>query len=190
MTRATLLLSGVLLGAVIAAHAERAVATAPPSPVSPSSFDELAKQAYKVLKANCFECHGALKRGGLDMRTQESISAGGTHGKVIVAHDPDKSPLYLNATYESDVKMPPPPRGRISDADLDTLRQWIEAGGSLEGVDEAADAQADADLLRRAEERPIKPEEREYWAFKAPVRAAMPAVKTPGWSTNPIDAFL
>ena len=171
MTRAALLLSGVLLSAVIAARAEHAGPTVfPPADVSPSSADELAKQAYKVLKANCFECHGALKRGGLDMRTQESLSKGGTRGRVIVPHDPDKSPLYLNATYEHEVKMPPPPRGRISDADLDTLRQWIEAGGSLEGVDEAADAQADADLLKRAEERPIKPEEREYWAFKAPVR--------------------
>jgi mono/diheme cytochrome c family protein len=191
MTRATLLLSGVLLSAVIAARAEHAGPPAfPPVDVSASSADELAKQAYKVLKANCFECHGALKRGGLDMRTPQSISAGGNRGKVIVPHDPDKSPLYLNATYEHEIKMPPPPRGRISEADLDTLRQWIEAGGSLEGVDEADDAQADADLLKRAEERPIKPEEREYWAFKAPVRAPIPPVTTRGWGTNPIDAFL
>src|SRR6187399_143249 len=121
MSRAALVLAGALLASIVAVSA-----TGPSSILAPAratSFDDLAKQAYKILKANCFECHGALKRGGLDMRTPESIAAGGTHGKVIVAHDPEKSPLYLNATYEREIKMPPPPRGKIADADLDVLRQ-------------------------------------------------------------------
>jgi hypothetical protein len=45
---------------------------------------DLADQAYEILKANCFERHGAAKRSGLDMRTHASITAGGTNGKVIV----------------------------------------------------------------------------------------------------------
>jgi len=193
MTRATLLLSGALLVSVVAVHANRTDSPAAPLTTSVSSFDELAKQAYRVLKANCFECHGALKRGGLDMRTPQSLAAGSTRGKVIVAHDPDKSLLYRHATYENEVKMPPPPRGRIPESDLETLRQWIEAGGSLEGVDEAAGAARDAEELKKFEDRPIKPEEREYWAFKAPVRATLPALTTRGWAgttLNPIDAFL
>jgi mono/diheme cytochrome c family protein len=156
MTRAALLLSGALLASVVAVSATRGPLLALP-PARATSFDDLAKQAYRILKTNCFECHGALKRGGLDMRTPESITAGGTHGKVIVAHDPDKSPLYLNATYEREIKMPPPPRGRIADADLDIPRQWIEAGGSLEGVEAGGGAANDAEELKRLENRPIKP---------------------------------
>jgi mono/diheme cytochrome c family protein len=155
---------------------------------SPADQDQLARQAYQVLKAHCFECHGAPKRSGLDMRTQETLMAGGANGKVIVPHDPGKSRLYLYATHEAEKKMPP--TYKIPDADLETLRAWIESGGSLEGVQEAASAAKDAAELAKAEERPIKPEEREYWAFKLPVRVAPPAPKTPGWNTNPIDAFL
>jgi mono/diheme cytochrome c family protein len=185
-----LLLSGLALAAAVAVNAEHSPAPDSTMPFAASSIDDLAKQAYQILKTNCFECHGAQKRGGLDMRTPETMKAGGNRGKVIVPHDPDKSPLYLNATYENEVKMPPPPRGKISDADLDVLRQWIESGGSLEGVTEAADAAKDAEEMKRFEDRAIKPEEREYWAFKAAVRAPLPAVTTPGWGTNAIDAFL
>ena len=154
----------------------------------PSPHDELAKQAYQVLKTHCFECHGAPKRSGLDMRTHETITAGGANGKVIVPHEPAKSRLYLYATHEHDKKMPP--TYKIPDTDLETLRQWIEAGGSLLGVEEAAGAAKNAAELAKAEERPIRPAEREYWAFKAAVRSAVPAPKTPGWGTHPIDAFL
>jgi mono/diheme cytochrome c family protein len=155
-----------------------------------ADHDDLAKQAYAILKANCFECHGAPKRGGLDMRTPDSLAAGGAKGKVIVPHEPDKSRLYLNAMQEGEVKMPPAPRAKLSEADLETLRAWIEAGGSLEGVEEAVGAAKSAEEMRKSEERPIKPEERQYWAFKPAVRAPIPQPRTPGWNTNPIDAFL
>ena len=181
-----------MLFGVVALRADGSPTPPPPTfdfrPFAAS--DDLAKQAYQVLKANCFECHGALKRGGLDMRTPATLSAGGAKGKVIVAHDPEKSRLYQYATYEHEIKMPPPPRGRIAEADLETLRNWIESGGSLEGVDEAASAAKSADDLKKAEDRPIKPTEREYWAFKAPVRAPLPVVKSRGWEIHPIDAFL
>ena len=86
--------------------------------------------------------------------------------------------------------MPPPPKEKISEDDLETLRAWIAAGGSLEGVEEAAGIAKNNEELKKSEDRPIKPAEREYWAFKAPVRATVPAPKTPGWNANPIDAFL
>ena len=95
-----------------------------------------------MLKTHCFECHGAAKRSGLDMRSNESLMAGGAKGKVIVPHDPGKSRLYLYASYEGEKKMPP--TGKIPDEDLETLRVWIEAGGSLQGVEEAAGAAKNA----------------------------------------------
>jgi hypothetical protein len=183
-------LAACLLGCAIV---WRAGGSPPPvyaeaSPIAPAAQENLAKQAYGVLKTYCFECHGAPKRSGLDMRTHESITAGGANGKVIVPHEPYKSKLYVYASYEGEKKMPP--TGKIPEADLETLRQWIEAGGSLVGVEEAAGAAKNAAELLKAEERPIKPEEREYWAFKRAVRAPVPAPETPGWAANPIDAFL
>jgi mono/diheme cytochrome c family protein len=178
------LASCLLAGAI----AWRAGGSLPAFARAPAPQDKLAQQAYQVLKTHCFECHGAAKRSGLDMRSHESLMAGGANGKVIVPHDPGRSRLYEYASYEGEKKMPP--TGKIPDEDLETLRVWIEAGGSLLGVEEAAGAAKNAADLLKAEERPIKPEERQYWAFKAPVRAVAPAPKTSGWSAHPIDAFL
>jgi hypothetical protein len=38
--------------------------------------------------------------------------------------------------------------------------------------------------------KPITAEERSHWAFRPPVRPAVPAVKKAGWVRNPIDAFI
>ncbi len=38
--------------------------------------------------------------------------------------------------------------------------------------------------------QPLTAEHRNYWAFRAPVRSAIPAVKQSGWIKNPIDAFI
>ena len=186
------LLSCAVLAAAVALRADvatRALGTSS-SAADVTRADDLAKQAYQILKTNCFECHGAAKRSGLDMRTHASITAGGSKGRVIVPHKPEESLLYKFATQEHEIKMPPPPRERVNESDLDILRQWIEAGGSLESVEEATTAQKNAEELLKAEERQIKPTEREYWAFKTPVRAPLPQPKTPGWNTNAIDAFL
>ena len=154
------------------------------------SGDDLAKLAYQILKTNCFECHGAAKRSGLDMRTHASITAGGSKGRVIVPHKPEDSNLYKFATQEHEIKMPPPPRERLNEADLDILRQWIEAGGSLEGVEEATTAQKNADELSSRKNgrsnRPSASTGRSRRPFACPFRNR----KTPGWNANAIDAFL
>jgi mono/diheme cytochrome c family protein len=153
-----------------------------------AASDELAKQAFQILKANCLECHGETKRGGLDLRTPDSLLAGGAKGRVVIPHDPEKSRLYQYATTEHEGRLPLAPDAKISEADLETLRAWIEAGGSLAGVLEAGGRAGGAG--EKPEDRPFKPGEREYWAFKVPVRVAPPAVKSPGWNAHPIDRFL
>ena len=70
------------------------------------------------------------------------------------------------------------------------LYDWILAGGSLEGVKAAAAAAKSAEELKKSEERPIRPAERDYWAFKQTQRLPVPVAKTAGWNANPIDAFL
>jgi len=194
----TLLIWCLVVAGAIALRANSAPVTA----TRPAVFDDaaifaaashagdLADQAYEILKANCFECHGAAKRSGLDMRTHASITAGGTNGKVIVPHEPMKSRLYLFAAQTGSTKMPPPPNEKLDEDDLKILYDWILSGGSFEGVKAAAAAAESAAELLKSEDRPIKPSEREYWAFKKLQRAAAPSAKTAGWTANPIDAFL
>jgi mono/diheme cytochrome c family protein len=155
--------------------------------------DERARQAYQVLKTHCFECHGESRKGGLDLRTQATLIKGGAGGRVVVPHEPARSRLYLLASHADPDEVMPPKRPKIPDDDLEAIRMWIEDGASLGDVEEAApDDKKSPELLAKLEDRPITPEEREYWAFKRPVRSTVPAPSggPQSWARNPIDRFL
>ena len=177
----------LVLVAVVGIRAESSDRPSASADAPTSVADDLAKQAFQILKANCIDCHGESKRGGLDLRTPEALEAGGARGRVVVPHDPEKSRLYQYAVTEHEGRLPLAPDAKIAEPDLETLRTWIEAGGSLAGVQEAGGRAAGAG--EKPEDRAIKPQEREYWAFKAAVRVEPPAAKSPGWSAHPIDAL-
>lgn len=145
-----------------------------------------AEKATAVLRENCLACHGAaLQMSKLDLRTRESILAGGEHGPVIEPFSPDKSRLYRFVAGIDNPSMPP--GSKLSDDKIAILKSWIEDGAPMPAAKETAskgDEEATA-ALAKMEERPITAEERQYWAFRAPARA-----KVPTGASNPIDAFL
>ena len=92
-------------------------------------------------------------------------------------------------------------RPKLADEDIATIRQWIEDGASLEAVDDAVpEEQRTSEARAVLENRAIRPQERQYWAFQkprrpplpviAPMPALTPAGAHPSPSPNPIDAFL
>ena len=151
----------------------------------------LSSQAYAIIKTNCLVCHGESRTSGLDLRTDEGVRAGGEGGPVIEPFDAQASRLYQFITHEQKPAMPP--KRKLAEADIDLLRRWIEAGAPLDAFEKVmADASGEkrkADLAR-LENRPIKPEERSYWAFQSPKRVAPPRLADSGWGRNPIDSFL
>jgi mono/diheme cytochrome c family protein len=162
--------------------------------------DERARRVYDIIKANCLECHGESRKGNLDLRTHDSLTKGGASGRVVVPHEPQKSRLYLLVSHADPDDVMPFKRPKLADDDIEVIRQWIEDGASLEAVEDAVPEEKRAPAtLAKLEERPIRPQEREYWAFQKPQRpivpviAPMPAHSANGSSrpsTNPIDAFL
>ena len=159
-------------------------------PARPASAqeDERAGQVYEIFRNRCFACHGPAKAGGLDLRTHVTLAAGSANGPVVIAHQPDKSRLFLLVSHQQEPHMPQ--NGpKLADADLDLIRQWIDDGGSLESVTAAATANTTADFSRY-EERPITPEERQFWAFQPPPARAIPTNVPARWRRNPIDAFV
>jgi hypothetical protein len=159
----------------------------------PRTPDQLAQDVYDIFKKSCIECHGAAKEGGLDLRTETGLQAGGRNGKVVVAHKPAESSLYKAVMHDGDVWMPEDAE-KLPEAVTRTIRLWIEAGASLATVPEASgEAVVDLEALKLRELRPITEEERQYWAYTPAVRHPVPTVPRPAWKTwsaNPIDAFL
>jgi hypothetical protein len=120
------------------------------------------------------------------------VRAGGEHGPAIVPFEAEESRLFKFITHQEKPQMPP--GKKISDAEIEIVRRWIEAGAPFDGfervVSNAPDGRGNAEAPK-IPERPITLEERQFWAFQSPQRAKLPQVSQPGWSSNnPIDAFL
>src|SRR5262245_60074449 len=71
------------------------------------SATDLSRRAFAILRQNCFGCHGAGKMSGLDLRTSETVLAGGENGKVIEPSDASASRLYQFVSHRAKPTMPP-----------------------------------------------------------------------------------
>ncbi|HUF47275.1 MAG TPA: PSD1 and planctomycete cytochrome C domain-containing protein [Vicinamibacterales bacterium] len=175
----------------VGASGPSAITPAAATPVRQEGADELARRVYAVFKEHCIKCHGVARESGLDLRTEEGLRTGGVGGPVVVAHKPDESYLYLHVSH-AEAPFMPAGAPRLPDESIALIRRWIDAGGTLAGVPEAAPGATEAAAadLAALEERPITDEERAYWAFVKPVRAVVPSVTMAAWQANPIDAFV
>jgi cytochrome c553 len=146
-----------------------------------------AEKAANILRQNCLACHGAaMQMSKLDLRSRESILAGGEHGPVVEPFNPEKSRLYRFVAGLENPSMPP--GKKLPDEQIAALRAWIEDGAPMPAVKGSASKEEEEAkaALAKMEDRPITTEERQYWAFRAPVRPVVPDVG----AANPIDAFL
>ncbi len=87
-----------------------------------------------ILQANCVRCHGGLNhRGGYSMDSRASLLKGGGTGPAIVPGHPEQSYLMKLVTQHAlgGDDHPMPPKGKLSDADLLVLEQWIRAGAAV-----------------------------------------------------------
>lgn len=131
------------------------------------------KTVLPVFESKCLRCHGDKKQKAmLDLRTRSAVIKGGETGPAVKPGSLKDSLLWdkirTDQMPEGDVK--------LSSAEKETIRRWIEAGAP--GDDKSAPANR-GDLQ-------ISDEDRQFWAFRSPVRPKVPA----NAATNPIDAFI
>jgi cytochrome c len=103
-------------------------AQAAPAPNSPEFYTQ---RVQPILQANCYRCHGGLNhRGGLSLATKAGMLRGGHDGTVIIPGDAQTSLLVRLIRHEGPANdpMPMPPKAKISDADIATVTQWVQAG--------------------------------------------------------------
>jgi hypothetical protein len=106
------------------------------NPDAAVSFD---REVRPILRKRCAGCHNAEKpRGELDLTSYAAVLTGGATGKVVLAQNPNESPLYTFASHLEEPYMPPN-APKIPQRELDLIRGWI-AGGLLEKLGDAAPA--------------------------------------------------
>ncbi len=157
-----------------------------------SAFTLFSQAGPQVLKENCAPCHGAtpLVSSGLNLTTRDLTLKGGSRGPAIIPGNALSSKVYRFAAQLEEPHMPP--NKPLTEPQLKILKDWIDQGadwtnapalGTPEAATEASAAASAA--LSRLEDRPIKPQERTWWAFQKPIRRELPSR-----GKNPVDAFL
>jgi hypothetical protein len=120
-----------------------------------------------ILSDNCFLCHGpdaSARKANLRLDLHEDALTVRRNGTPIVAGKPDESLLYKKITETDPARRMPPLSSHktLTDAQKATIKLWIEQGA----------------------------EWTQHWAFIAPVRPDLPAVKDRKWVRTPIDRFI
>ncbi len=155
-----------------------------------------APNATAVL-AKCQQCHGeTAQMSHLSMATRDSILKGGDHGPAIVPGNAAESLLYKRISGQMKPAMPMAPLPPLSPEEIAAVKEWIDAGAPMTDAPKAAPTSAsttaDPSLLvyGNYQERKVTDADRQWWAFKQPVRPTVPQVADARWSKNPIDALV
>ncbi len=136
-----------------------------------------------IFERSCWNCHGeASQLSDLDLRTREAAVEGGVRGPALVPGRAEDSRLFRMLAGLDDPPMPMA-GDPLSDAELMAIRTWIDDGAHW---DEGGATSADAALA--ALENTLLPDgARDYWAFKLPKKAPVPASAD---YEHPVDRFL
>lgn len=86
-----------------------------------------AASVAPIIQERCATCHIEDSKGGLSLDSLENALAGGKKGPDIIPGDSASSPLYLMVAGQAEKRMPP--KGEpLSDEQIATIKQWIDAG--------------------------------------------------------------
>lgn len=93
---------------------------------------DFKREVRPILEVYCLSCHGNEKpKGDLKLVTREGAITGGYSGPSLVPGDPKASTLYTTTTLPDDHDEVMPPKGdKLSSAQQDTLKHWIEQGAA------------------------------------------------------------
>ena len=127
----------------------------------------LASDAVAVLEKRCLQCHSEkMSMAGFSVTSREALLKGGGRGPALVPGKPADSRLIQILAHSEKLAMPP--TGKLDAAEIDLLTRWVAAGAEWP-------------------ERKVAAKQTNWWAFRKPVRPAVPKVEG---GVNPIDAFL
>jgi len=136
-----------------------------------------------LLVAHCYECHAADSKkveGNLRLDSRMGWMTGGDSGPAIVPGKPDES-LLIKAIHYGEGASQMPPKGKLPDADIKTLTQWI-ANGAFDPRDSATPT---------APTKTIDIEKgKQFWAFLPLHRPSIPIARVNDWPQNPVDPFV
>ena len=106
---------------------------------APAFAVDFVREVKPIFEKHCYECHGEKKQKNdyrLDIKTT-ALTGGEDHAPNIVPGKSGESPLFRFVSG-ADEKIAMPPKSKLSTAELDVLKRWIDEGAVWpEGADVA-----------------------------------------------------
>ncbi|WP_437231031.1 PSD1 and planctomycete cytochrome C domain-containing protein [Planctomicrobium sp. SH661] len=128
-----------------------------------------------ILQKHCYACHGPEKQKSslrLDIKS-EAFKGGDAYGPGIVPGNAQES-VFIQFVSDPDADLQMPPEGRLSEAEIRTLTEWVNDGAVWpDGVDTAT-------LVDKLD----------HWSFRKPEVSPPPHVRNESWCRNDIDRFI
>jgi hypothetical protein len=170
---------------ILAASFSAAPRTAAQTPQNSVSFSH---DILPILSENCLKCHGeSMQLSKLNLSSRQNALKGGSTGAAIIPGNAEDSKLYRMVAGLD--KPPMPMGGKLSTAQVESIKAWIDQGAQWEAGPVAAKAEpGGASPFADLENATLPPGARDYWAFKLPVQAPVPSVSQT--AKNPMDQFL
>lgn len=139
-----------------------------------------------ILEQHCLRCHGgkANPKGGLRLTNRAAVLKGGESGPAVSLQEPAESLLIQAINYAS-YEMPP--SGKLPQAQIDTLTDWVKQGlpwppGELASAEPAAEP--------KRTPPPVNDETKKFWSFQPVQRPSVPSAGDAAWNRSAIDAFV
>jgi hypothetical protein len=120
-----------------------------------------SRDVLPILAENCFRCHGPDERA---RKAKLRLDTREGAARVLVPGKSAASELVRRIfAAEDDGRMPPPRSGRrLTDEQKQLMRRWVDEGAAWG----------------------------KHWAYEAPVRPPLPAVRHAAWPRNAVDSFV
>jgi len=161
---------GLLLGVLVASCCFDRIAVSSCHAEEISNVDFFESKIRPMLIEHCYECHSiesSESGGNLRLDTSEATRRGGDRGAAVVPGNVDAS-LLLKAVSYADPDMEMPPSGKISNEEIEQLRNWIASGAFDPRVDKD-------DSAGEKKPSPMDRSPESHWAYVAPERANFPS---------------
>lgn len=161
--------------ALLAADETAAPANDSGLPPAATSKVDFAKELQPLFAERCYDCHGEKKQeSGFRVDNRADMLKGGDHGPAIVISNSATSIMVqVLADVHPDIIAMPKKKDPLSDEQIGLVRAWIDQGAAWEAGVVAKYAY-----------------NTNHWAFKAPVRPAVPVATDKKWARTPIDNFV
>jgi uncharacterized protein DUF1553/uncharacterized protein DUF1549/cytochrome c len=132
---------------------------------------DYVRDVKPIFKKNCYSCHGSLRqKSGLRLDHVTFIRQGGDTGPAI-GKSGGESLLISAVSGTGDIERMPKDAKPLSDAEIATLKTWIDEGAA-------------------SPDEKLPDDPRKHWSFQKPRRPPLPNVQNAAWATHPIDRFL